>query len=172
MGFFDQATAAKSYPVTVLLPGFQARCTLEVFGLLQTFVNDDTKGIFPLKNVTLHGLETGNPATSMSLPELFVRKDKCHALVFEQSFSHDETGLLPRTEPVAVYTSHYAIQGQLHMGADALIADVIESSRSIYVGITDASIFPLFQPQAAVVQQSPLVYVHHALVWMHHKAGK
>jgi hypothetical protein len=171
MGFFEQSTAAQPYPVTALLSGFQAQCTLDVFGLLQTFLNDETKGTFTLKQVLLYGLEVGNPAASMSLSELYIRKDECHALAFDQALPHEQTGLMPRTEPVAVYTSHYAIQGGLHMGADALLADVIESSKSIFVGVTDAYIFPLFEAQTAVVQQAPLVFVYRGQVRMHHRAG-
>ncbi|MBI5961273.1 MAG: hypothetical protein HY866_21220 [Chloroflexi bacterium] len=169
MGFFEQqGSTAKNLPVTVLLAGFQAQCILQVMGILQTFLNDEQKAVFALKQVALHGLEVDNPAASMSLPELYVRKEECHAIAFDRMFEKDDTGLMPRPEQVAVYTSHYAIQGQFHMGSDTPISDFIASSKSPFVVATDAYIFPLFQPQAALIQTAPLVFVYRSAVRMHH----
>jgi hypothetical protein len=171
MGFLDQATTTRDLPVVVLLPGFQARCELQVYGMLQMFVNDDQKAVFPLRNVTLHGLEAGNPAVSMNLDEMFVVKAHCHALAFDTTLSQEDTGLMARIERLVVYTSHYAIEGDFHMGKDSPISDFIAGSRSQFVGATSVNIFPLFQPQAAVVQQVPLVFIHREAVQMHHLMG-
>jgi len=171
MGFLDQATTTRDIPVTVLLPGFQARCALQVYGMVQMFINDDQKAVFPLKNVTLHGLEAGNPAVSMNVGEVFVLKAQCHALVFDAMLSHEDTGLMARIERLVVYTSHYAIEGDFHLGKDIPVSDFIAGSRSQFVGATNVNIFPLFQPQAAVVQQAPLVFIHRQAVQMHHLIG-
>jgi hypothetical protein len=171
MGFLDQATTTREIPVTVLLPGFQARCELQVYGMLQMFINDDQKPVFPLKNVTLYGLEAGNPAVSMSVGEIFALKAQCQAVVLDSMFSHEDTGLMARIERLVVYTSHYAIEGDFHMGKDTLISDFIASSRAQFVGATNVSVFPLFQPQAAVIQQAPLAFIHREAVQMHHLMG-
>ncbi|MBN1679775.1 MAG: hypothetical protein JW966_05750 [Anaerolineae bacterium] len=168
MGFFEQGAMVREMPVTVLLAGFQAKGMLPVFGMLQTYINDDTKSVFTIRNATLHGLEPGNPAVSMHLPELYVRKDQCHAVAFTETLSHDETGLMPRAERLAVYTSHFVIQGHYHMGADEMLSDFIDSAKSLFIGATDAFIFPLFKPQAAVIQQSPLVFIYRDVTRMHH----
>lgn len=168
MGFLDQASTIKEIPAVVLTAGFQAHCTLEVLGILQTFLNDEQKAVFALKDVTLYGLEAGNPARSMALGELYVRKDQCHVIAFEELFSHEDTGLMPRIEQLAVYTSHYAIQGGFHMGSDSLLGDFMASSKSQYVGVTNVQVFPLFQAQTAIIQQSPLAFVHRDAGQMHH----
>ncbi|HVO71268.1 MAG TPA: hypothetical protein VMT24_14555 [Aggregatilineaceae bacterium] len=157
--------------VVVLLPGFQARCVLQVYGMVQMFINDDQKAVFPLRDVTLHGLEAGNPAVSMRMEEMFVVKAHCHALAFDTMLSQEDTGLMARIERLVVYTSHYAIEGDFHMGKDMLVSDFIASSRSQFIGATNVNMFPLFQPQAAVVQQAPLVFIHRAVVQMHHLIG-
>jgi hypothetical protein len=82
--------------------------------------------------------------------------------------SQEQTGLMPRSERLAVYTSHYAIQGDFHMGMDTQISDLIDSVRVIFLAATDAQFFPLFRSQAAIVPQSPLVYVYRAAVQMYH----
>jgi hypothetical protein len=168
MGFFEQGSTAKNLPVTVLLAGFQVRCTLQVMGILQTFLNDEQKSVFTLKQVALYGLESDNPAVSMDLDELYVRKDACQVIAFDRMFDKDNTGLMPRAEHVAVYTSHYAIQGQFYMGSDTPVGDFIASSKSPFIVGTDVFFFPLFQPQSALIQTAPLVFVYRSAVKMHH----
>jgi hypothetical protein len=170
MSFFEQASTLKAMPVTVLLPGFQVRCSLQVHGVVQVFLNDDQKSVFPLKQAAMYGLESGNPAASMQLDDLFVPKEQCHAIAFESMLPQEQTGLMPRTERIVVYTSHYAIQGDFHMGADTLVGELIDSVRVMFLGITDVQFFPLFRPQAALIQQAPLVYVYRRAVRMYHPA--
>ncbi len=158
----------KSVSVTVLTPGFQASGKIQVIGQLQTFVNDDQKAVFTLKEVTLYGLDYGNPATSISLPELYVRKDQCHAFILDHEMPQEETGLMQRIEQIAGYTSHFVIQGGYHMGSDSLVSEFMASSRAQFIGVTHANIFPLFQPQAAIVQEAPLLYLYRSVVNMHH----
>ncbi len=169
MGFLDSSAIGKQTQVTVLTPGFQARATLKSVGLIQTFINDDSKALFTLDDVSLFGLEAGNPALSVRLAELYVLKTEVHALCFPTLLSRDESGLLPRAEPLAVYTSHYCIQGNFHMGTDSSVSDFMEISKLSFVGASDAAIFPLFKAQSAVIQQVPLVYIHRSVVKIHHR---
>jgi hypothetical protein len=169
MGIFD-GSHTKSHQVTILLTGFQVQGTLIVFGMLQTFINDEQKDTFTVKDAVVHGLEEGNPAGSMQLPELFIPKTQCHALAFEATLSHEETGLLPRTESLAVYTSHYVMQGKYHMGSDALLSDFITVSKSSFIGVSNAYFFPLFRAQTSMIKQAPLVFIHRNTVRMHHRA--
>ncbi|MBP8972324.1 MAG: hypothetical protein KBH93_00500 [Anaerolineae bacterium] len=154
--------------VTVLLRGFQARGQLAIVGMLQTVLNDEQKDTFSLHGVTLYGLEPGNPARSMQLDGLFVHKAACHMIAFNTMLPHEQTGLLPRTERLAVYTSHYCIQGDFHMGADALLAEFVAGSRAQFVGASNVQVFPLFHPQAEMIQAAPLAFVHRDVVLMHH----
>ncbi|RPI97692.1 MAG: hypothetical protein EHM39_09115 [Chloroflexi bacterium] len=167
MGFMEHSST-KSLSATLLLPGFQARGTLIVLGMIQTFINDEQKGVFTLKGAELHGLENGNPATSMQLDELLISKDHCQVIAFDQMLPHDQTGLMPRTEQIVAYTSHYAIQGGFHMGTDTQVSEVMDAVRSTFLGITNVQFFPLFRPQAAMIQQAPLVYLHRKSVRMFH----
>ncbi|MBN1563381.1 MAG: hypothetical protein JXA10_06060 [Anaerolineae bacterium] len=168
MSFFEQTSALKPMHATLLIPGYQLVGDLEVLGMVQTFLNDETKGTFTIKNVTVYGLEPHNPAASMQIRELYVRKDQTLALAFDAEIPRDETGLMPRTEHIAAYTSHYVVQGHYHMGADALVGDFISSTRSQFVGATNVVFFPLFHARAAVIQSASLVYVYAKAVRMHH----
>lgn len=168
MSILDQNSLTKQNPVTVLLPGFEVRCVLQSIGMMQTFLNDELKPILTLHRANVLGLARGNPARSMSLPELYVRKDQCHAIAFEQVLSQEESGLMPRVEPLAIYTSDYVLQGKVHLGTEDRLHDFIATGKSYFIGLTDVALFPLFETQAAMIQQAPLVYVYRDAVRMHH----
>jgi hypothetical protein len=169
MGFLGQTSVSKSLPVVVLLEGFQIQATLPYYGTLQMFINDEQRTVFTLNEATMYGLERGNPAASMVVPELWVRKDSCHALIFERGVGREEAGLLPRAESLAFYTLFYAIQGDYHMAPDAMLSDFMDVQKGVFLGVSHANIFPLFQPQSAVVQRAEMAFVHRDVVRMHHK---
>ncbi|NLX11931.1 MAG: hypothetical protein GXY36_19970 [Chloroflexi bacterium] len=168
MSFFG-AAAAKDVPATVLVEGFQIQAMIPTVGLIQMFLSDEQKPILTLKDATVYGLEAGNPVGSMRIAELLVRKDQCHAVIFHEMLSREDSALLPRAEPLAVYTSHYVVQGEYHMGSDAYITDFMLMATSMFIGAANVTIFPLFQPRTAMIQQAPLAYVHRSTVRMHHK---
>jgi hypothetical protein len=167
MGFLGQAES-RSVRTTVLTARFQIQCTLEIFGSVQVYVNDDQKHIFDLHDATLYGVEVGNPARSMRVPTMHVRKDEVHALVFDETLSREDALLMPRPEHVTAYTSHYAVDATFYMGQDAYISDFIENFKSMFLPLTDVHIFPLFQAQAAIVQQAPSGFVSRTTIQMHH----
>lgn len=168
MGYFDQGSTTKTVPVAVLLPGFEVRAEIQVIGMLQTFLNDDQRGGLTLLRATVYGLEAGNPATSMQVDELHVRKNQCHLLAFEEHFSKEETGLLMRVERLVVYTPYYAVQGNFHMMSAAVLSDFMASSSRQFVAATGVTIFPLFRPQTQMLQQAALAFMHRDLAHMHH----
>ncbi len=169
MSFFEQTSAMKQMVATVLIPGYQIRGNLQVLGMIQTFMNDESKGVFTIKDAQVFGLEPHNPAASMQIEEMHIRRDQVLALAFDQELSHEETGLLPRTEQIAAYTSHYVIQGGFHLGTDDLVSDFVTSSRAPFLGATSSTVFPLFQPRAAIIQQAPLIYIHAKTIRMYHQ---
>lgn len=168
MSFFERSSPFKEFPATILLPGFQASGVLEVRGVLWVYINEERQQTLTLKQATVLGLEVGNPATSMALDELCVQTDRCQVLAFETAYSKEDTGLLPRIERLVAYTSHFAVQGDFHTGADTLLHDFIAASKSRFVACTSAFIFPLYEAQAAVIQRAPMAFVHRDAVWMYH----
>ena len=168
MGIFDQSSLTKQNPATVLLSGFQVRCTLHSIGMMQTFLNDEPEAGSDAASGVRVGVAARQSGDEHVLAWLYVRKDQCHMIAFEQMFSQEETGLMPRVEALALYTSDYVLQGKVHLGTEDQIHDFIVAGKSYFIGMTDVAIFPLFELQTAMIQQAPLVFVYRNAVRMHH----
>lgn len=155
---------------TILMQGFQIHGMVDVYGPVAMFVNDDQRTVFTVQDVTVYGVQAGNPARSMHLSELYIPKREVHLITFEGSFTREDTMTLPRQEHLTVYTSHYALDAIYHVGQDVYLNDFVETFKSQFLTMTDANIFPLFEAQAAVLQQAELAFVHCNVVCMHHPA--
>lgn len=160
------------FNVTILNEAFQTRAVMRAIGLLTTYINDDSKSTVTVFNSESVGLDPSNPATRILQDEIIFRKQMCHFIAFESVPGEGHVVLLPREEALVMYTSHYAIQGKFHLGPDDRISDFIEVQLAQFVIITDAHIYPLFQPRVPMIAAAPLILLHRSNIRMYHKAGR
>jgi hypothetical protein len=159
------------FNVTILNDAFQTRAKLRSLGLLTTYLNDDSKPTFPVYHAEAVGLDPANPATRIVQEEFIFRKPTIHAVAFESVPGDGHVVLLQREEALVVYTSHYAIQGKFHLGPDDRLNDFIEVMLSQFVIVTDAHVYPLFQPRTPLIAAAPLVLIQRSHIRMYHKAA-
>ena len=167
----EQAVAGPSiseFSVTLFAANFQARGVIRSPGVLQTFLNDEQRPTLVIYNADLIGFEPANPAARVIVPELIVRKPCCSILAFDLRPNPDQILLLPRGERTAVYTDQFMVEAEFHMGADTRLIDFVDSSLQQFVGATDARIYPLFQPRAALVSSSPLIIMQKSAIRFYH----
>lgn len=169
MGFLDHGSMTRQHSVTVLTAGFQINCTLHAIGTIQTFLNDEQKDSLTLFDATMYGLRSDNPAASVAVPELHIRKPMIAAILFDAMLPQEEVGLLSRKVPVAAYTADFVVQGNYHLGPEDRVGDFIDVAKSAFTGATDVSVFPLFEARAAVIQQAPLAFLHRSQIRLHHQ---
>jgi hypothetical protein len=160
------------FNVTILNDSFQTRAVMRAIGLLTTYLNDDSKSTMTVFNGESVGLDPSNPATRIVQDEIVFRKVMCHFIAFESIPGDGHVVLLPREESLVMYTSRYAIHGKFHLGPDDRISDFIEVQLAQFVVITDAHIYPLFQPRTPMITAAPLVLLHRSNIRMYHKAGR
>lgn len=157
------------FRVTVLTDLFQSRGTLRSVGLLTTFINDEQKPTIALNNAEVTGFDPTNPATRITPEELVIRKRVCQVVAFDKVPEAGQVVLLARTETLSMYTDRFAIQGKFHMGTDDRLTDFTESALQSFIVVSDARIFPLFQPRSQVIATAPLLMIHRTNVRMYHK---
>ncbi|MHB8627145.1 MAG: hypothetical protein ACYDBJ_22695 [Aggregatilineales bacterium] len=160
--------AITEFPVTLFAANFQARGMVRSPGVLQTFLNDEQRSTLVVYNADVIGFEPTNPAARVSVPELIVRKVSCQIVAFDRRPPPDQYTLLPHTEPAAIYTDQFIVEGNFHMGADARLTDFADTSLQQFIVASDARIYPLFQPRAALVPGAPLIAVHKSAIRFYH----
>ncbi len=159
------------FNVTILNDSFQTRALMRAIGLLTTYMNDDSKPTFTVYNAEAVGFAPSNPATRIVQDEFIFRKPMVQMIAFESVPGDGHVVLLPREEALVVYTSHYAVQGKFHLGPDDRLSDFIEVMLAQFVIITDAHIYPLFQPRTPMIAAAPLVLLQRSHIRMYHKVG-
>ncbi|HRE47834.1 MAG TPA: hypothetical protein PLD47_08915 [Aggregatilineales bacterium] len=152
--------------IAIFTAGFHYRAKLPTLGVFMTFLNDDQRPNLILREVEGIGVNASNPAAHLKTNELFVSKRACQAVALPTPPSGIQ--LLPRTEPLALYTSHYCIIGKFHMGPDAQVTDFSEAYLSMFIPATDARIYPLLDARPGLVDAAPYIFVHKSQVIAYH----
>lgn len=156
-----------SVPVSVLTTTFQVRGTLNIVGLVMTFINDEQKASFNIMQCGVTGLQNTNPAAQMSHDEMIMLKRQVHVLAFEDT-PPAGIQLSARSEYLMLYTDAFALLGRWHMLPDARVNDFVDTSLSPFLPVSDLKVYPLFTGRPGLIQASPLGFVHKSQVRMYH----
>jgi hypothetical protein len=79
--------------------------------------------------------------------------------------------LMPHKELGIAYSSGFAIQSQVFMGADANLTTVLDAAIKRFLIVKDVSIFPLFAAKTSISQEIPLGLLNKQKVYQIHAAG-
>jgi hypothetical protein len=75
---------------------------------------------------------------------------------------------LQSKRPVVFYTSHFAIQGQLHANPDARDDDLLDDARD-YAALSEVTLFPLRQLGATgLSRKAPLLLINQQHIQTYH----
>jgi hypothetical protein len=153
--------------VTVFTSAFQMRGTLQVLGVMQTFLNDDQKPTFTLHGAEVLGVSAANPV-KMNQREVIVTKRSIQCLLFDTMPPQGAMALLPRQEPLVVYVEGLAISARFYMGQDARLADFADSSMQQFLTAADLKLYPITQMRQGLVNAAPLGVIHKTAFRFYH----
>ncbi|MBN1219805.1 MAG: hypothetical protein JXM69_12825 [Anaerolineae bacterium] len=78
--------------------------------------------------------------------------------------------LMPHSERAIVYVDAFVVHGDLSMGADMTVSNVIEGVTKRFMALTNVSIFPLFPAGVAIPEVMPLVLLNRSKLYQLHPA--
>jgi hypothetical protein len=82
-----------------------------------------------------------------------------------------EEQLLASTRPVAFYTGHFAVQGQLHVNQDARNEDLLDEAKD-YFAMSEVSIYPLRKVSMPPTRHVPMLFISRPLLQIYHVMEK
>lgn len=157
-------------PASILTAAFQVRGKVRTLGNLQTFLNDEKKPTLSVYNADVTGFDVTNPAARMTQPEMFITRAAIIAVLFETPPPPGQIVLPPHTESLMVYSDRFALSGRFHLGPDARLTDFAEISPLPFIVISDAKIYPLFQPRPALVQSAAIALLRRSAIRLYYRS--
>jgi hypothetical protein len=155
------------FQVEAVLPDYLLRGGIKPLGPLLTYVNDRSRGAVRFEDLELLPLPIDRQVGCIKQPKVTVDKANLVLLSVVKAEDAATVQLLQSKRPVVFYTSHFAIQGDLHVNQDSRDDDLLDDSRD-FSALSDALIFPLRQLGVTPTRKTPLLLVNHHHIQTYH----
>jgi hypothetical protein len=163
-----QAIPRRLYPVRIYTSDLIFEGQLEPLGHLFDDLNDSSKSGFLLHQAHIAPLVAGSSLRPFALEQVTVNKANFHLLYLSDADDRESLSLMIRTEMAIVYTSCFVIRGQFHMGGETRLRDFVDGLSSTFLAVSDATVYPLFQPAVDIPKSYPLVLINKHLITLYH----
>jgi hypothetical protein len=99
--------------------------------------------------------------------QIVVNKQRMAVISVLREEQAEQIQLLSTTRPVVLYTSHFAVKGQLHVNTEAPQEDLLSEMHDFH-GLTKVSVYPLREIATAPTASVPLLFIRRHLVQVYH----
>ncbi len=144
------------------------RGKFQPIGPMQTFLNDESRRFAQFKEPVLAPFSSENPLGKLNPPVVMVRKDDIVAISILDQEGIEAAQLFATKHKMIVYTPRFVIKGHFHMGADDIPLDVLSSSKSDFIGVTETTIYPLQTIQNMPQVESKMMFINRRSVRFYH----
>jgi hypothetical protein len=157
-----------TYRVEMMLPDFWVRAGFKPLGPMLSYLNDRTRSSVRFEEIELMPLAPDKQVGCIKQPKVTVDKKSLVLVSVPDQADSGSVQLLQSKRPVIFYTSHFAIQGQLHINPDARDDDLLDDGRD-YAALTEVTLYPLRQlGTTAVTRKTPLALINQLYVQTYH----
>lgn len=153
--------------VEAILDDYVLQADMQPRGDLGVYINDRNWGFVSFQNAELLPLSVQRRVEKVRRGQFIVNKQNLAILSLLREEQADQVQLLSATRPIVIYTSHFAVRGQLHVNTEAPQEDLLTDMHD-YHGLTKATIYPLREAATAPTASVPLLFVRRQLVQAYH----
>jgi hypothetical protein len=149
--------------VEAILQDFVLRGELQPRGPLISYLNDRNWEFLLVKNAVFSALAADRRVGEMKQATCVINKRHVAALCLLDEGEAGGVQLPVDSRPVVFYVAQFAVQGQLHVRADAPDEDVLDELHDFFP-VTQAAIFPIQPLAASPSRQVPLLLIGRPLI--------
>lgn len=161
----------KTFQAELVLEDYLIRAKLQPRGSMLVYLNDRQRPFLPFDEAEIYPMAADRQVNVIKQPEIVVNKRYLKILCLTDSEEAQREQLLASKRPVAFYTGVFAIQGQLHVNADARDQDLLDETKDFFA-MSDASIYPIKKIMTAPTRHVPLLFISRTLVQVYHTVNK
>ena len=158
----------RSYAVQLFTATRRITGTYQAIGRYLEDLNNESRGFVLLVDATFTPLSPASSLPTVSVPELLVSKEDLLLVCFEEPQAQEELRLLQRTERMILYVAGFAVRGDVHLGAEQQMGDMFDATKARFQPLTDVTVFPLTQTQAAPPREQPFLLLNVGAIELYH----
>jgi hypothetical protein len=156
-----------TYQVEALSADFLFRANFKPRGAFLIYMNDRTRSFVPFDDAELFPVAPDRQVKGIKQSLLVVNKSHFQIMSVINPEQVQTVQLLQSKRPAVFYTSHLAIQGQIHVNSDSRDDDMIDDTRD-FLALTDATVYPLRAMAIVPTRQVPLLLINRLHIQSYH----
>jgi hypothetical protein len=157
----------RAYPVKVYTATHEVRGIHTPIGNLLTAINNE--GVcFEMTDVTYTPLAPNAVLRPISVPQAVLHQDEILFIAFEEEGIAEDLTMLKRVDRLIIYTASFVLRGEMHLGAEDQIRDMLDTIRGRFQPLTEATIFPVVETQVRVSPDCDLVLLNTTSIQFYH----
>lgn len=156
-----------TYITEALTGDYLLRGRFQPLGGVFAYMNDHSRRFSLMLDIELLPLAVDRQAGAIKREEMTVNKSRFVLLSFLDEVQVREIQIMSSHRPVILYLDHVAVQGELHINADANDRDLLDETKNFYP-LTNASIYPVHPLAAKPARQVPLCFVNTKYIYAYH----
>jgi len=157
----------KTFQAEVVLEDYLIRAKIQPRGSMLVYLNDRQRPFLPFEGVEIYPLALERQVNCIKQSEIIINKRYLKILCLTDEEEAQSEQLLASKRPVAFYTGAFAIQGQLHVNADARDQDLLDETKD-YFAMSEVSIYPIRKVLTPPTRRAPVLYLSRSLVQAYH----
>jgi hypothetical protein len=139
-------------------------------GNLLTAINNE--GVcFEMTDVTYTPLSPNAALRPISVPQAILHKDEILFIAFEEEGVAEDLTMLKRVDRLIIYTASFVLRGEMHLGAEDQIRDMLDTIRGRFQPLTVATVFPVVETQIRVASEYDMVLLNTTSIQLYHPVG-
>lgn len=148
----------ETYSVELILDDFLVRGRIQPRGEVLIYLNDRNWDFLPVRHCELLPLNKENRVGTVSREFLVINKKHLFGLSFVEQNEVEKIRIPQSNRPLVCYINQFAIQGKVHVPADAPAEDLLDEMHDYYA-LSEASIFPLQPLSVSPTLKVPLMMI-------------
>jgi hypothetical protein len=156
-----------TYQVETFSADFLVRANFKPRGAFLIYMNDRTRSFVPFDDVELFPVAPDRQVKGIKQGLMVVNKTVLQMMSIVNPEQAQSVQVLQAKRPAVFYTSHLAIQGHIHVNADARDDDLLDDTRDFFA-LTDATVYPLRAIAVAPTRQVPLLLLNRPHIQSYH----
>lgn len=156
-----------AYQVEALTADFIFRASFKPRGAFLIYMNDRTRTFVPFDDAELLPLAPDRQVKGVKQGTMVANKAHLQMMSIINSEQMESIQLLQAKRPAIFYTSHLAMQGQLHVSIEARDDDLLDDTRDFFA-LTEATVYPLRTLAVSPTRHVPLLLINRLHVQSYH----
>lgn len=152
----------------IVLAQFLVEGVIKAVGNIDNTLNDERYSFVNVENPVTIPWHQNSPINAIRVAQSTIKIHDMILIYPTDPADQAEIPRMPSSQPGIIYIGEFVINGNIMMGADMDVTNVVDGVTKRFLTLTDATIFPLFPAGASTPEVMPIALVNRDMIYQIH----